>query len=683
MQHLPMGRVLSRRWWLPAVLGIVGVAAAADPIVVGQPVFDSSVGMFDGFKKDKVVGDFVFGTYGLGAFGSSNVFDTGPKFLGLSFDESQPIGGITSYCDPSGLTGCAHFGLKATLGGWGKFGTEYQLRAGGGTLDVRVPLRATLDLPYDATGGGVPTLGSTFTIGTSWTSSVKTLNQPGSGSKPVTTLLATHGPTVQAYADLIAELGASVSGKLCVGVCVSDSTPPLGFAQRWELGSVNRNGDGKFKVLDQQVTPVGEALNGIIKYELRLPKLDAQDKTLASSGLGGLLQTQAQDRVAKVELGIDELVRELTGVPISGEVGFDALGEHIGASYALIESSAGFDTLLKQRVNVQTVPTVTLDFASPVQKYLGNSGGVEQYGAPTQSLSFNLGESVSLRNTGASLLGGEARFGMMLVVQNELELQVMAKLSLEALKASTTLGGIGPLFGPESVSVPIGSIPLHQASFATSVADLGGLYFNMLFKLPELPLAFEPEQFATLGALDAAKWVDANGSALCGTRTTPDCEALAQTRFTGSFDLGAAPLPPCLFEPDGCAPSVRQELAERLQFALAAGPRGGQWSESAMRLLDDEGRETFLSALTTLDDPRLELGAGLDDEQFARDAAAMFAAVGTQRLETAPAPEPASVLLLGFGLAVLVLRRPWVVLAKEARCAVLLSRQATGGRGFA
>ena len=34
-------------------------------------------------------------------------------------------------------------------------------------------------------------------------------------------------------------------------------------------------------------------------------------------------------------------------------------------------------------------------------------------------------------------------------------------------------------------------------------------------------------------------------------------------------------------------------------------------------------------------------------------------------------------------ITVLVLRRPWVVLAKEARCAVLLSRQATGGRGFA
>lgn len=658
-----MGRHLTkhrpaRRHLAPTLLGLVCGVAAADPPVVGQPIFDQTVpALFSSAKQDKLVGDYVFSSYGIGAFGAANVFDTGQKFLGLSFNPAPlSLGGITEACDPTGLTGCAYVGAKATLGGHGTFGTEYQLRAGGGALDVRVPLRATLDLPYDAGGGGVPTLGANFTIGSGWASSVKTLSQPGSGTQSVTPLLATHGPTVQAYADLIGQLGASVGGKICVVDCWSDSIS-AGLGGRWELGSVNRNGDGKFSVLGQQVNPAGTAMDGIIQYELRLPKLDAQDKTLAASGLGGMLQTQSQDRVLKVDLGIDELVAKLTGVPISGSVGFDAFGEHIGANYALLEAAAGFDTLLRQRVTVHTLPIVRLDFASPVQRLLSSSGGFDLYGAPTQSLSFNLGESITLRNTQASLLGAEASFGMMLAVTSELELEVVAKLSVEALKASTTLGGIGPLYGPESVSVPLGSIPLHQASFAAGVQELGGSYFNMLFKPPAEPLPYDPQQLAALGFYDGTNWKDALGNALCGTDTTPSCTALAQTKFNGTFDLGAAALPPCLFEPDGCAPTVQQELAERLQWAIDAGPLGGQWRESALRLLDEEGNETFLSALAGLNDPLLNLGPGLSDEQFAHDTALMLAAVGAQRLFVQPVSEPGSALLLGLGLAALALRR--------------------------
>lgn len=656
-KHLAKHRA-ARRHLTPALFGLVCGVAAADPPLVGQPVFDTPAGAFGSMlKQDKVVGDFVFSSYGISAFGSSNTFDTGQKFLGLSFNPSPvSVGGITEACDPTGLTGCASFGLKASVGGHGTFGTEYQLRTGGGALDVRVPMRATLDLPYDAGGAGVPTLGANFTIGSSWASSVKTLNQPGSGTKSVTPLLATHGPWVQAYADLIGELGVSVGGKICVVDCWSDSINP-GLGGRWELGSVNRNGDGKFSVLGQEVTPAGTAMGGIIQYELRLPKLDAEDKTLALSGSGGKLQAQSQDRVLKVDLGIDELVAQLTGVPISGSVGFDMFGEHIGANYALVEASAGFDTLLKQRVSVYTLPIVRLDFASPVQQLISSSGGFDLYGAPTQSLSFNLGESITLRNTQASLLGAEASFGMMLAVTSELELEVVAKLSVEALKASTTLGDIGPLFGPESLSVPLGSIPLHQASFAAGVQELGGTYFNMLFKPPAEPLPYDPQQLAALGFYDGTNWKDALGNALCGTDTTPSCTALAQTKFNGTFDLGAAALPPCLFEPDGCAPTVQQELVERLQLAIAAGPFDRQWRESALRLLDAEGNETFLSALAGLNDPWLDLGPGLSDEQFAHDTALMLAAVGAQRLFVQPVPEPGSALLLALGLAALALKR--------------------------
>jgi hypothetical protein len=104
---------------------------------------------------------------------------------------------------------------------------------------------------------------------------------------------------------------------------------------------------------------------------------------------------------------------------------------------------------------------------------------------------------------------------------------------------------------------------------------------------------------------------------------------------------------------------VQQELTERLQAAIGAGPLGGQWRESALRMLDDEGGETFLSTLAALDDRRVNLGAGLSDEQFSRDLAAMFAEVGSQRLVTSPVPGHASALLLGLGLglAVFVPRR--------------------------
>lgn len=638
------------------IVSAIACAGASAEVIIGQPVIDTSGDWFAGFKADKIVGNFVFSSYGIGALGGGGPFDTGAKFLGLSFDESKSRGGIVDVCDPTGFAGCASFGLKATVSGNGRFGAEYLVRADGGMLDVRLPLRATLDLPYDGTGGGIPTLGAKFTIGSDWTSAVKALSQPGSGTKQVTPLLATHGPSVQAYVDLIGELGASVGGTICVADCWSGSIPPVGIAGRWELGSVNRNGNGQFRVLDNEVTPAGQALGGIIQYELRLPKLDAEDKTLAASGLGGMLQTQAQDRVAQVKLGIDEAVSALTGVPLSGAVGFDAFGKHIGANYALVESSAGFDTLLRQRVSVQTLPIVTLDFASPVQHLLGSAGGTDHWSAPTHSVSFNLGESITLRNTQASLLGAEARFGMVMFVTNEIELAVEAKVSVEALKASTTLGGIGPLYGPEFVTVPLGSIPVVETTFAAGVQELGGLTFNMLFGPPQEALPFDPLQFAALGAYDGALWEDAHGNALCDTRTTPACAALPQTKFSGVFDLGVGLFPPCVFEPDGCAPSVEQEFFERLLAAVAAGPTGG-WREGALRLLDDEGHETFLSALGALDDPGLDLSPGLSDEQFARDAAALLAAVGVQRLTTAPVPEPGTALLLAVALLALSLSR--------------------------
>lgn len=638
-------------------LGIGCAGAGAGPIV-SQPVWETGAGNpLKMMMPDKIVGDYVFGAYGLNALGAGGGFDTGAKFLGLSFDDSDSLGGITSVCDPTGLTGCADFGLKATVWGHGKFGAEYRLSGGGGALDVRVPMRAVLDLPYDAAGGGAPTLGAKFTIGSSWTTQPKLLSQPGSPAKPITPLLAAHGASVSAYADLIAELGAGVSGKICAGACWSDATPKLEISKRLELGSVNRDGNGQFRVLGNAVNPSGSAMGGIIQYELKLPKLAAQDKTLAPDGLAGLLQTQAQDRVVQVKLGIDELVSKVTGIPLSGSVGFDAFGEHIGANYALVEASAGIDTLLAQRVRVQAVPVVQLKFASPVQQYLGTSNGVEQYGAATQSLAFNLGESITLRNSTASLLGGEASFGMMLVVTSDLELQLVAKASVEALKASTTLGGIGPLFGPESVSAPIGTIALAHETFATGLQELGGAYFNLLFQPPLEALPFDPQSIAVVGAFDAATWKDANGNPTCGTRTTPACTSLAQTKFVGAFDLGDAPLPPCLFAPDGCSPGEQQELAERLQLALAAGPLDGQWRESALRLLDDEGHETFLSGLYTLDETRLDIGPGLDGEQFAREAAMLLASVGTQRLYTPPIPEPGTMLLFGLGLAAIGLRR--------------------------
>lgn len=663
------GRLL--RVLVPVVVGLGGGAAGAGPIQVLQPVVDQPSAQFwSGFRQDKIVGDYLFSSYGLGAFGSGGPFDTGQKFLGLSFNPSSvPIGGITGGC-ATDWGPCAYFGAKATLGGHGKFGTEFQARAGGGALDVRVPMRATLDLPYNAAGGDIPTLGSGFTIGSSWVSNVKSLSQPGTVVKSVTPLLATHGPWVQAYADLIGELGASISGKICVVDCWSDGISPS-LGGRWELASVNRNGDNKFRVLDAEVTPKGKALGGIINYELRLPKLDAKDDTLAPSGLGGKLQTAAQDRVATVALDIDEAVSKLTGVPLTGEVGFKAFGEFIGANYALVDASAGFDTLLKQRVSVQTLPIVRLDFASPVRA----SVGAGNWSAPTQSVTFNLGESVTLRNDQASLLGGEASFGMMLAVSTELELEVQAKISVEALKAGTTLGGLGPLFGPESASFPVATIPLYQTNYATSVQELGGMYFNMMFQPAEGPLSPD-SQIAALGVYDAVHWKDSSGNSLCAepsVSTTPDCLALAQPKFTGFFDLG--PLPPCLFDPDGCVPG---ELEERLQLAIAEGPLAGQWRSGALRLLDVDGQETFLNTLAALDDPLLDIGPGLSDEQFASEVAAMFADVGSSRLALPPlrdisemslvlagpatpppwpTPAPGTAALLGLGLAALAIRR--------------------------
>ena len=642
-----MGRFLTGnpRWAAGLVWGLwasIGVAGGSDPGST-PPVLDTTAAGLALLTLDKVHTGFVFSGFGQGAFGSSGGFDSGAQFLGLQFDASDGIGPYTEQC-VWGL-GCAEFGLRATLGGSGKVGAEFRLQASPGTLDMRFPVAATLDLPYgpSGSGSGTPTIGGKFTIGSSYSVPTKVLGTPG-GSQSVTPLLASHGPSVQGYVDLVANASVTARAKICVIDCLSTSAK-VGFDEHLEIASVNRDNSGLLRAFGQTVSGAGSLSGGMLKYDLNVPKLDAKTTSLT----GGKLVTHAQDKVIGVGVGIDEIISAAIGVPLAADFGFDALGKHIGVGYAVLESSAWLNSSLKQTISFSAVPTVALDFSSPVQQHLGIVNGVDQYGPLTSTLNFALGDSLSLRAPGAALLGVIASYSLTGVVTNELRLQVDATLGLEALKLTSTVGDLGPLLPWIETGLTLGSVPLASKSFSVGSTNLGGQMFSMAFK-PTETYTVGTESVA-LGFWEPAQWAAADGTPLCAT--LEDCAHLPQTKLNGLFELADFDLPGCVFDPDGCDASVQQEFIDRLSAAASAGPSAGGLRSTALRLFDENGDEVFIDGLAALDEPRLDIQPGIDDAMYARSSSLLAADFGLQRLVAPPppVPEPTSALLMAAGLA--------------------------------
>jgi len=631
----------SLRRWAFAAAPALGISFA-QPALALEPanlVLDATPISSNFLFPDKIDAKLVFSNYGQSAWGGASGVDTGTKFLGLSFNEGDSVGGFTSVCDPTGLTGCAYFGAKASFSGSGKAGVEYGLALDGGALDIRYPVRITLDLPYAADGSGAPKIGEGFTIDSTWSIvNYKTKNPAGTPSTSLNAMLASDGPALRAFIDLIGEAGATVKGELCVVGCLPQSVG-FNFAESWEVAALNRGGDGQIRALGQQVSGAGALAGGILQYDLKIPTLDAKgtmqpDKSLAAS---------TQDKVIGLGLGIDELISMLIGVPLSDSFGFNLAGKHIGVGYNLLEADAWLNLLLAQKLGFAAVPVVELEFSSPVEMLEGGN-----WVSKGNSIVFNAGESVTLRAPGAQFLGVVPTYGLFGAATNDMDLKLEGELSVSALGLTSTVGNLGPLYS-DKLSFGIGSLDLASESFLVNFEKVAGGAFNMAF------LPWETYQTGTqYGALtfwDQGQWTPPPGSECSGFA---ECSLLAQSKVMGFYDL--APLFACLTDPDGCAEDV---LALMIQELLARGPLDGRYFASGQRLTEEEGFDVFLNDLIGLSEALLEIEADLTQGELDEANALLAARFGPQPFLVPPAPVPApgTLALAAAGLAALAWRR--------------------------
>lgn len=620
-----------------AVCSTVAPALAQPLVDFGKLVLDTGpTGGFVDLFPDKLDTKLVFGEKGIGGFGGSPGGDTGENFFGLSFDiGTHSVGGVE-------CSWGACFGARASIWGNGEIGAKYRFASSPGTLDLRYPLGLTLDLPYSPSGG-LPTAGQKFTIGSSWTpGAFKVLSEPGKLTS-TTPLLASHGPSVQGYVNVGVGAWAGASGKLCFIDCIGDGISLGGSAYR-EVVSLNRDGSGKLRVLGSEVSGAGG--DSIVSFDVRIPKLDAVD----TSVVAGKLQTQASDKAAGIKWDIDKTVSALIGFPLTGKiVDLTIGGKGLYASYVVFDASAQLNAGLTQKVTFSAKPVVTLEFSAPVQRLLGNAGGIDQWGAPTQQISFDAGGAVTLRAPGASSVGVATSYSLSGSVTNTLWLDLYARLDGQALKLESTIKDLGPLFGPAFEEIPLGQELLRSKSFDLDIEGGYGQWFNLFFKPGEDSAS--ATQHLALGFFDPARW---DGTP-CATQE--ECVALSQPKIAGVFDISSiGGLPPCYYG-DGCDADAMQSFLQALRGVIARGSVNGTGLSTALRLFDERGGEVFVDGLALLDDPLLDSGRGYTQEDMLADIAALASLYPLLDLRTPPVPEPGAWGMLMLGLVVLAASR--------------------------
>lgn len=657
---------------LGAVACLAGALLAAPPtqagptVVQADLVVDPTNFVANMLFPDKVGMKGVFAKYGQNPWQASGSFsyDTGTKFFGLDTGAlGDSVGGITGGCTPDLGFGsaCAYFGAKVSASGQAKAGVDYRFQTSGGSLDIRYPVQVTLELPYGPNATSVPNVGEFFTIGSSWSvQTSKLLDKPGTPASELAPMLASHGPSLEAFVDLVGRLRANIDAELCAGPCTGDPFPGFDKSGVKEIAAVNRNGDGQVRVFGQTATPGSpdELMGGIIKYYLNAPKLDTQGTLGADNKT---LSATAGDKLIGLGLGIDELIASFLGLPpLSDSFGISIAGEHLGVGYNLLDATGWMDLLLKQKLGFIGAPVIDLEFSADVRvKHPDGS-----LSAPTKKVSFNAGDPIELASVSAQVIGVVPTIRLFAAASNKTDLELAASVSVSALGLDTPLGGIGPLFS-DTATFPIGSMSVDDTSFLVDFESIVGGAFNMAFLPPEKWTPAAPDAIA-LTFWDKGQWGDPDAGGCAGLA---DCSFLPQSKVIGFYELADAdPLLACLGlgRTGGCSPDELLALLESAVSRENFQRFHDRFFFTSPRLFGAEDYELFLGDLLALDEPVLDIRPGLSPEEIERSRAALQLAFGPQPfvIPPYPTPEPGSVALVALGLAGLFAARKHAAAAR-------------------
>lgn len=398
-----------------------------------------------------------------GAFSihTGNSIGPGAWHLGTGIDAT------TRVCAP--LLGCATFGARVGAETSGNFGVNYDVKLNGGSLDLRYPIAATFTVPNP----GVPFTGADFTIGSTWAlqpgglryiaANGATLLGPGA-------TLQTHGPQVEAFVDLLAQFHAFAGAQLCVVVCGGPAFAPPDINAGGELVAINRGGDGQVRLGGTPVGPNGNfsVLGNLVTGHLAVPNLDA-----TAAVAGSDLNTAKTSLVAGVNANLAQIAANAVGFPLPLQ------GSFAGIGYNLLQADAGVALEIAQALGFAPRPQATLLFSSPVQQRFGNGS----YGAATTTISFALGDSITLKAPGESALGviPTLSLGDGNNVSNHTDLKVTGNVGVKALGVDIFGLRLGPLFNENASTGQLGSIPVRENHFHLNVAPVVARPFNLIF----------------------------------------------------------------------------------------------------------------------------------------------------------------------------------------------------------
>ena len=327
---------------------------------------------------------------------------------------------------------------------------------------------------------GAVLAGSDFTIGSSWAARPDGdvyVVPNGNGGLEFRTLpsptLQTHSPQVEAYVDLVAEFHAFAGAQACIGVC----TGPARAVRHQCRGRAGGDQSGRRRP-DSPRRHLGRS-----QRRLQLSTTSSPDTCgcPTSTPLTGFRTAAATSTPRKTPSSPAWTPTRAD----RGEFGRLSLAAQGQLQRVRLQSAAG-GRRRRARDNpdprLRPVPQATLQFSGPVQQRLSNGS----YGAPTTTISFALGDSVTLKAPGAAGLGVFPTLSLSNTVSNRTGLLVTGNVGVTGAGRRNLRIENGPLVKEKASTGQLGSIPIFGSEFQLNVAPIVGRPFNIAFT--ELPL---------------------------------------------------------------------------------------------------------------------------------------------------------------------------------------------------
>ncbi len=593
--------------------------------------------------------------------GAALDFNThGPQFLGIpGFSAGNSVGEIREDCiGPV----CSRIGAKLGLTIDGRAGLTYDIVINNGSLSVTLPQRVSFAVPDPAAikQGGAFDIVSTLLPAATFTLQFPDSINVNGGSHPmvIKTGLQTTGPTVQALVGMELRAHLEAVAQACFVVYCIGPNLNVGIDKTQELLALNPNGNRQLRVLGQLVgsADVTTSVNkGSIAVTAQLPTLNTDSRTRADGFDGNRLTSANRANVLTLTANLDKIVSDLLGLPALN-------GESDGFGYNIVTANTGLNIDVTQKFTFDPKLRATLNFTSPV---IAKTNGVFNPADATSSISFRVGDTLTLRAPNALSLGIAPVYTLDNQTRNETGLRVDGNVFVSAGGASIFGLGLGPLV-KESAAGGLADIPLFGENFRVNVADVRTDPFNIVFAYARDSVFAESCIGLQGDSCDRGGYFGYAAPCALVLSCPPSSSRIDKIyRVSDLYDQIIDRGDSCI-RFDGLGRPCESDVARQVIAALIARDDTLLLGDTSRFALDENGDNVFLNeslAALLLTDGLLAVTGDTDEGGtqrltalgFSNDFAAFDVPDGAPL--PSDVPEPAGILVLLAGIAGLTLRR--------------------------